>query len=396
MQAGGNGLNYWKRLQGEKSRLFIILAAGSLITMTGGVVTPILPELIASLDFDPALAGNLVSIHALTIALFSPILGFVADKMGPLRVLVPSLVLYGIFGIIGGVLSNFWLLLATRALIGATAGGIAAGSLGLLGKLYDQQQRTQIIAYATATLTVTGIIFPLLGGAVGSIHWRYAFGLYVIAFPLALMTILTFPEIKEKTEKNPTEISSQLKQVLFTPAVWELLLLVALTAAIMYSVVIYAPIYLQETLGLGTLENGILLATRALAAAMISALGLKSVVKKLSLTGAIALGFGFMALSLFTIPLLTDFPLLLLSAFGFGIGFGLVLPNLYSSLSHISPSEVRSSILAIAIGTSFFGQFLSPVFLGPILSWSGLTGVFNTASVAALAGGIFLLRRMPR
>lgn len=388
-------MNYWKQLQREESRLFIILATGSLITMTGGVVTPILPEVITSLDFDPALAGNLVSIHALTIALFSPILGFFADKIGPLRVLVPSLLLYGVFGIMGGILSNFWLLLASRALIGATAGGIAAGSLGLLGKLYDQQQRTQIIAYATATLTVTGIIFPLLGGAVGSIHWRYAFGLYVIAFPLALLTILTFPEVKEKTENKPTEISSQLKQVLFTPAVWELLLLVALTAAIMYSVVIYAPIYLQETLGLGTFENGILLATRALAAALISALGLKSVVKKLSLTGAIALGFGLMALSLFTIPLLTDFPLLLLSAFGFGIGFGLVLPNLYSSLSHTSPSEVRSSILAIGIGTSFFGQFLSPVFLGPILSVSGLTGVFNTASVAALAGGMFLLRRIP-
>ena len=388
-------MNYWKQLQREESRLFIILATGSLITMTGGVVTPILPEVITSLDFDPALAGNLVSIHALTIALFSPILGFFADKIGPLRVLVPSLLLYGVFGIMGGILSNFWLLLASRALIGATAGGIAAGSLGLLGKLYDQQQRTQIIAYATATLTVTGIIFPLLGGAVGSIHWRYAFGLYVIAFPLALLTILTFPEVKEKTENKPTEISSQLKQVLFTPAVWELLLLVALTAAIMYSVVIYAPIYLQETLGLGTFENGILLATRALAAALISALGLKSVVKKLSLTGAIALGFGLMALSLFTIPLLTEFPLLLLSAFGFGIGFGLVLPNLYSSLSHTSPSDVRSSILAIGIGTSFFGQFLSPVFLGPILSVSGLTGVFNTASVAALAGGIFLLRRMP-
>ncbi|MFP4134128.1 MAG: MFS transporter [Halothece sp.] len=388
-------MNYWKPLQREESRLFVILATGSLITMTGGVVSPILPEVITSLEFDPALAGNLVSIHALTIALFSPLLGFVADKIGPLRVLVPSLVLYGVFGVIGGVLSNFWLLLASRALIGATAGGIAAGSLGLLGKLYDQQQRTQIIAYATATLTVTGIIFPLLGGTVGSIHWRYAFGLYLIAFPLALLTILTFPEVKEKTKNKPPEISAQLKQVLFTPAVWELLLLVALTAAIMYAVVIYAPIYLQETLGLGTLENGVLLATRALAAALISALGLKSIVKKLSLTGAIALGFGLMALSLFTIPLLTYFPLLLLSAFGFGIGFGLVLPNLYSSLSHASPSDVRSSILAIGIGTSFLGQFLSPVFLGPILSVSGLTGVFNTASVAALAGGIFLLRRMP-
>ncbi|QDZ41544.1 MFS transporter [Euhalothece natronophila Z-M001] len=376
-------------------RLFIILAAGSLITMVGGVASPVLPEVITVLDFDRALAGNLVSIHALTIALFSPILGFVADKMGPLRVLVPSLVLYSIFGVAGAFLSDFWLLLASRALLGATAGGIAAGSLGVLGKLYDQERRAQIIAYATAALTIAGIVFPLLGGTVGSLHWRYAFALYSIAFPLAIMAVLAFPEIKNRRKPNTTNISSELKRVLLTARVLELLILVALTAAIMYSVVIYAPMYLKEELQLGTVANGVLLATRALTAGLTSALGAKKLAKRYSIQGAIALGFGLMALTLFTIPLLDYYLLLLVSASIFGMGFGLVLPNLYSSLSNASPQEIRSSILAIGIGTSFFGQFLSPVLLGPMLNHGGFTGVFNTASVMALLAGGFLLRRMP-
>ncbi|WP_246140329.1 MFS transporter [Euhalothece natronophila] len=384
-----------KLVQSERMRLFIILAAGSLITMVGGVASPVLPEVITVLDFDRALAGNLVSIHALTIALFSPILGFVADKMGPLRVLVPSLVLYSIFGVAGAFLSDFWLLLASRALLGATAGGIAAGSLGVLGKLYDQERRAQIIAYATAALTIAGIVFPLLGGTVGSLHWRYAFALYSIAFPLAIMAVLAFPEIKNRRKPNTTNISSELKRVLLTARVLELLILVALTAAIMYSVVIYAPMYLKEELQLGTVANGVLLATRALTAGLTSALGAKKLAKRYSIQGAIALGFGLMALTLFTIPLLDYYLLLLVSASIFGMGFGLVLPNLYSSLSNASPQEIRSSILAIGIGTSFFGQFLSPVLLGPMLNHGGFTGVFNTASVMALLAGGFLLRRMP-
>jgi hypothetical protein len=80
----------------------------------------------------------------------------------------------------------------------------------------------------------------------------------------------------------------------------------------------------------------------------------------------------------------------------FGMGFGLVLPNLYNSLSNFAPVKIRSSILAIGIGTSFLGQFLSPVLLSPVLQWGGLTGVFNTAATFALLGGIFLLIRMPR
>ena len=382
----------YKWVQGESNRLFIILATGSLITMTGGLVAPILPQVINDLNFDRALATHLVSVHSLTLAIFSPVFGLVADRISPKRVLVPSLLLYGIFGTMGAFLSNFWLLLTSRALLGATAGGIAAGSLGLIGKLYDQETRAQIIAYTTAVLTVTGIIFPLLGGGVGSIHWRYGFTIYAVGFPLAIMSRYAFPDFQSSPkDKHGVGLSTELRKALFSPAVMELLLFVVLTAAIMYAVVIYAPLYLEETLGLGTVENGILLAIRALGAALISAFASKKMVKRFSIKGAIALGFGFMGLSLFSIPFFQQFPLLLASALVFGGGFGLVLPNLYSSLSNIAPKAVRSSILAIAIGTSFFGQFISPLLFSPILAAGGLTGVFNTAAVLAVLGGLFLV-----
>jgi predicted MFS family arabinose efflux permease len=384
----------WKWVQREPNRLFLILATGALITMTGGVVAPVLPQVITDLNFDRALATHLVSVHALTLALFSPLLGFFADSISPIRVLVPSLILYGIFGTVGAFLSNFWLLLASRALLGATAGGIAAGALGLLGKLYDQETRAQAIAYATAVLTISGIVFPLLGGGVGSIHWRYAFVTYSIAFPLALLCSRAFPESKQRKTSDPVKLPSELRTVLLSASIIELLLFVTLTAAIMYAVVIYAPLYLQQTLSLGTVENGILLAIRALGAALVSAFASKTIVKKLSINGAIALGFVLMGLSLFSIPLLEQFPWLLLSAMVFGVGFGLVLPNLYSSLSNLAPKTVRSSVLAIAIGTSFLGQFLSPILFTPILEQVGLTGVFNTAAGLAWLSGAFLgLRR---
>ena len=385
-----------KRLQHDPYRMFLILATGALITMTGGVVAPVLPQVITSLNFDRAWATHLVSVHSLTIALFSPLLGFVADKLSPKRVLIPALVLYGVFGMIPLLTSNFWVMLSSRALLGATAGGIAAGSLGLLGKLYDTEQRAQVIAYATAVLTVAGIIFPLLGGGVGSINWRYSFALYAIALPLAFISYYVFPEAPLPPDPETQHgLSQELKKVLLRPAVVELLLFVALTAAIMYCVVIYAPLYLQETLGLGTVPNGILLATRALGATLISAFGSKRLAKQWSYGSAIALGFMLMGFSLFSIPFFKQFPLLLLSAMVFGIGFGLVLPNLYGDLSNLAPKSVRSSILAIAIGTSFLGQFFSPVFLSPILEAGGLTSAFNTAAVLAWGSGIFLWRYMP-
>lgn len=157
------------------TRLLVLLAAGSLTTMAGGVVAPILPEMVQQLHLAPRLAGNLVSLHCLTIALFSPPLGILADRIGRLRVLIPSLILFALFGMAGALMNSLGPLLVSRGLLGAASGGIAAASLGLLGSMYEGKARSQALGYATSTLTITGIAFPLLGGLAGAINWRFAF-----------------------------------------------------------------------------------------------------------------------------------------------------------------------------------------------------------------------------
>ncbi|MCP2732467.1 MFS transporter, partial [Limnofasciculus baicalensis] len=98
------------------SRLLVLLAAGSLTTMAGGVVAPVLPDMVDQLHLNPAFAGNLVSIHCLTIGLFSPPLGILADKIGRLRVLIPCLILYAVFGIAGAFFQELVPLLVVRGL----------------------------------------------------------------------------------------------------------------------------------------------------------------------------------------------------------------------------------------------------------------------------------------
>lgn len=372
-------------------KLLLILASGSLTTMAGGIVSPVLPEVVEQLRIDPVLAGNLVSMHCLTIALFSPLLGIWADKIGPVRVLVPSLILYALFGSAGALMPGFWSLLATRALLGAASGGIAAASLGLLGRMYEGEARSQAIAYASSTLTITGMIFPLLGGWVGSIQWQFAFYLYGLALPLGLLVFLAFAAGQpQQTDGLPTGISNQLGQALRHPAIWRLLLTISLASVVMYAVVIYAPLYLRETLGIGAPLNGVILASRAVGAAVVSALGAKRLAQSITLEGAIAMGFGLMAAMLVTIPLLRQFHWILLAALLFGVGFGVVLPNLYSALANLAPTELRSSVLAAGTGMGFLGQFLSPILLGQILGIGKLAWFFYAAAGVAIISGFLL------
>jgi len=373
------------------SRLLVLLVAGSLTTMAGGVVAPILPEMIQQLNLDPALAGNLVSLHCLTIALFSPPLGIVADRIGHLRVLIPSLILYALFGTAGAFMHSLIPLLVVRGLLGAASGGIAAASLGILGNMYKGEARSQALGYATSTLTIMGIAFPLLGGWVGSFHWQWAFGLYGIGLPMAILAARFLPEKSSpKTKADVKDSGSKLRQVLGRPYTLRLLCTLSLVSIAMYAVVIYAPQYLKQTIDATSVVNGIVLASRAIGAAIISAFGAKRLAQRLGQPTTVAIGLGLMALTLSTIPILHQLGWILVTAVFFGVGFGLVLPTLYGTLANLAPPDLKSSVLAAGTGAGFLGQFISPILLGPVLASCGLEWVFYAAAIVALLAGLLL------
>jgi predicted MFS family arabinose efflux permease len=360
--------------------------------MAGGVIAPVLPELVQQLHLDPVLAGSLVSMHCLTIALFSLPLGILADRIGRLQVLVPSLVLYALFGMAGALIPSFVPLLVTRGLLGVASGGIAAASLGFLGNLYEGQRRSQAISYTASTLAVTGIIFPLLGGLIGEVHWQFAFCFYGLGLPLALLAAIVLREEQQiRTEQVMIKDRHKLAKVLRRRHVLRLLITLGLVSATMYAVIIYLPLYLHVTIGAGVAINGVVLASQAIGAAGISAFGARRLAQSLGVARTLAVSFGLMAMALATIPLLHQLSGILLAAVLFGMGFGIVLPNLYTSLANLAPLELQSSVLAAGIGASFLGQFLSPILLGPVLGYSGLVGVFYAATSLSLFAGFLLL-----
>lgn len=381
----------------DRIRAIALPISGSLTTMAGGAIAPVLPDLMQQLNIDLAYGGTLASFHCLTLALFSPILGLLADRVGPLRVLLPALVSYGIFGMLGAWMPGFVPLLVTRGLLGISCAGVAASCLGIIGRLYEGEARTRMLGFTTAVLTITGIVYPVLGGFVGNTNWRYAFYLYAVSFPLAILGQFVFgkPGLVKKaaTEDN---LGKRLKEELSNLGTLRLLLTLGLSSIAMYSVVIYAPIYLDKALGLSPKLNGMVLASRALGAAFVSAFAAKPLAKFIGLDRSTALGFGLMAVTLAPIPWIGQLWGVLVAAAIFGLGFGLVLPNLYNALSNRAPFELRSSILAVGTGVSFLGQFASPVVLGVVLKIWGLTAVFYAASVLTMAAGCLLFAPLPQ
>lgn len=393
------------------SKLLVLLAASSLIAMTGAILAPILPEMASSLHFETAQAGNLISFHFLTLAIFTPLLGILADRIGQIRLLLPSLICYAIFGISGVLMHSFTPLLATRALLGIANGGIAAAGLGLVSKLYQGEARAQAIAYVATTLTLANIVYPLIAGWIGTIDWHFVFGLYGLGIPLALWAAFVFYSSRqssslsaevlstqEDVEKSIAEPAQEAASEVATPAqlfrqpqILKLLLCLALVSASVYALIVYLPIYMKTDMNSNTVSIGIVLATKAGGAALVSALLVRRLVKQIGESWVIILGSATMSLTLAAMPYLHQMQTLLPIAILFGFGFGITVPTLYSSLADLAPDNLQSTVLATGTGVSFLAQFLSPILLGFVFTHSSLPTVFYTTALVALTVGLLNL-----
>lgn len=376
--------------------LLVLMSAGALTSVVGGMVAPVFPEVVEQLNVDPQWAGVLVSMHTLTIALFSPIFGILADRVGKMKVLVPSLIGYAVFGMMGALAQSYGFMLLSRALVGAASGGIAAGGIGFLGSMFNKEARSRAMGYATSALASSSIFFPLIGGWLGSFGWRFAFGLYAISLPIALIAIAVLKEPPSSNQSSTVNLSQsqELLHILRRPGVILACLALALASAIFYVVVVYAPLYYKDAIAAGTVLNGAILASRAVGAAVISAVGASRLARRIGEGPTVALGFGVMGLTLLSIPFLSQPGIILLAALGFGLGFGVVMPNLYSALANLAPENQRAGVLAIGTGTSSLGQFLSPLMLGPIWKNYG-AAVFYVGTAVAIAVGVLSLIRKP-
>jgi MFS transporter, ACDE family, multidrug resistance protein len=251
------------------------------------------------------------------------------------------------------------------------------------------------LGYATSAMTTAAIIFPLVGGWVGGMQWQYAFYLYGFGVPLAIVAALG---LKEAASRSSTTLAVDQKQQLGNSLrnlnVITLYLFIWAAGMIVYTVVVYTPLYLKQTIDASPELNGFVLAVRLVGAALISAFGASHIARRIGRGRAVAFGFSLMAITLAIFPFLTQLVLIIPTAVLFGAGFGIITPSLYDALASLAPLEVRASVLAIGTGFNSLGQFVSPVILGWIWKYAGLPMVFYVAAgMAMVASGLSLIQR---
>jgi len=217
------------------------------IGMTEFVIMGILPNVAADLNVSIAMAGQLITMYALGVAVGAPILTILTHKIPQKKLL---LLLMGLF-IFGNGISvfapNYAVLMGARMLTALTHGTFFGVGAVIASGLVRPDKRAGAVSIMMAGLTIANIIGVPLGTFIGQqMGWRASFGAIAIMGVLALVGILIFiPQIRQE------QSSSMIQQVkeLLKPKLTLFLLIGALGNAGLFAVFTYIASLLIEITG---------------------------------------------------------------------------------------------------------------------------------------------------
>ena len=172
-----------------------------MVVLDGAVLNIALPSAQHDLGFSDAGRQWVVTAYSLAFGGLLLLGGRVGDLLGRRRVLLIGLIGFAAASLFGGLATDLGMLLAARAVQGASGALLAPAALGAISATFvDGKDRARAFGVLSAVATAGGAIGLLLGGVLTQyLDWRWA--LY-INIPLAALSFIgvmvTIREPKER------------------------------------------------------------------------------------------------------------------------------------------------------------------------------------------------------
>ena len=338
------------------------------------------PEILESYGEPVSRAGMLIAAGTITGIVAAPAIGFLADRYGRKRILVPCLLVFGTFGSVGGFSPSFEWLLVVRLVPGLGAAGLINLVVGLISDHWSGLDRARLLGQNSAVITGFLAVFPFLGGATTDLFgWRWNFAYYALAL---LVGAAVARSLDDPWVGRRSPVGRQLRE-----AVAELVLPVnavcvaigSLTFFVMFGVFLtLIPIHLDEVFGLGPTERGLVAAVPAVTSTATS-LMVTWFRTRLSVGFMVATGLGVFAAA-FVAMGLGYLWLLVIAAAVYGLAEGLTIPTLQDLVAERAPEHLRGVLMALWVGGLRVGQTTGPLVVGLAI------GLWSTSTVLVMAG----------
>jgi ACDE family multidrug resistance protein len=358
------------------ANLQIVFGVTLMAVLGVSSITPAFPVIVKDLNISARSIGLLITVFTLPGIFLTPVMGALADRFGRKRILVPSMMLFGMAGGACALAHDFSLLLVMRFFQGVGAASLGSINVTIIGDLYSGNRRTKAMGYNASILSVGTAMYPALGGVLAVLGWHYPFLLPLVALPLGFLVLFS---LKNPEPKNSQDFKKYLQSAwrsLKKRRVVVLLIASSVTFIILYgSYLTYIPILIGHSFNASPLIIGLIMSAMSLTTAVTSSqLGrLAKIYSKKSLIRAAYVLYG---LALVLYPFVHIIWLLLIPSVIFGIAHGMNIPSIQTLLAELAPMEYRAAFMSVNGMVLRLGQTLGPVLMGVIFAVWGTEGAF--------------------
>ncbi len=179
--------------------VIIVLALGTFAIGTDGyLVAGLLPNIASDMKVTVGVAGQLVTLFAITYAFGSPLLSTLTANVGRKRVLLGAMMLFTLANLASTLVPSAFWLFGTRILAALGASLYTPTAMATATQLVDGKQRGRALATVIAGSTGALVLGLPLGSWIGTLFgWRTSFGMVaLIGAGSTLLLAILLPQVE--------------------------------------------------------------------------------------------------------------------------------------------------------------------------------------------------------
>src|SRR6202451_528994 len=185
---------------------WLVAVAFFMESLDTTILNTAVPKIAEALKVAPLSMKSVLASYTVSLAVFIPISGWMADRFGTRRVFASAIGLFTLGSFLCGISSNIHLLVACRILQGC--GGammVPVGRLTLV-RTFAKSDLLRTMSFVSVPALVAPMLGPIAGGLiVGYLHWRVIFFLNIPIGLIGLILVyLHLPDYREETHPLDT------------------------------------------------------------------------------------------------------------------------------------------------------------------------------------------------
>ncbi len=188
-----------RTVAGKRWLPWLVAVAFFMESLDTTILNTAVPAISSALGVAPLSMKAVLASYTLSLAVFIPISGWMADRFGTRRVFASAIGLFSLGSLLCGISSNIHLLVACRILQGfGGAMMVPVGRLTLV-RTFDKSELIRAMSFVTIPALIGPMLGPVTGGLIaGYVHWR---AIFFINLPIGLagliMVYLHLPDYRE-------------------------------------------------------------------------------------------------------------------------------------------------------------------------------------------------------